>query len=234
MADGNAGEERHPSTIWVISFIDLMTLMLSFFVLLFSMSHVKVDQWQHLTDTLSTTLNPTRAKPTSIPQAEYNISTIFRKRAINLDYLQAVLRQKVDKSEVLRQSLVVLLDDRIILSLSGEQLFRPGTAALTDPARVELFELGGVLSTIENQIGVAGYSEEDGFQGTTYTSDWELSLARAITVANAFKTAGYSDEILSYGYGRARNVELAGTSPERRRILSRRIDIAIMATGGAL
>jgi len=233
MAD-RRGEARHPSVIWVISFIDLLTLMLSFFVLLFSMSHVKVDKWQKLIDTLSTTLNPTRAKPTSVPSAEYNISTIFRKRAINLDYLHAVLQQKIDRSDVLRQSLVVLLEDRIILSLSGEQLFRPATAALTDQARVELFELGGVLSRIENQIGVSGYSEEDDFTGASYTSDWELSLARAITVANALKSAGYGGEILSYGYGRSRNIELARTSPEQRRILSRRIDIAIMATGGAL
>ena len=99
---------------------------------------------------------------------------------------------------------------------------------------MELFELGGALSRIENQIGVAGYSEEDDLQGASYTSDWELSLARAITVANALKSAGYSEEILSYGYGRSRNIELAGASVERRRILSRRIDIAIMATGGAL
>jgi len=234
MAEAESAKERHPSVIWVITFIDLLTLMLTFFVMLFAMSHVKIDKWQHLIDTLSTTLNPNRAKPTPVPTAEYNISSIFRKRAINLDYLVAVLQQKVDKSDVLKESLLVLLEDRIIMSLSGERLFRAGTAALTDEARVELFELGGVLRNIENQIGVAGYSEEDTFTGMSYTSDWELSLARAITVANALKSAGYASEILSYGYGRSRNVQLAGTSAERRRILSRRIDIAIMATGGAL
>jgi chemotaxis protein MotB len=233
MADAQA-KERHPSVVWVISFIDLLTLMLTFFVMLFAMSHVKVDKWQHLIDTLSTTLNPGREKPTTVPTAEYNISTIFRKRAINLDYLIAVLQQKVDKSDVLKDSLLVPLEDRIIMSLAGQRLFRPGTAALTDAARVELFELGGVLRTIQNQIGVAGYSEEESFEGNSYTSDWELSLARAITVANALRSAGYRDEIVSYGYGRSRNVELAGTSAERRQILSRRIDIAIMATGGAL
>ena len=234
MADTQLPKERHPSIIWVVSYIDLLTLMLTFFVMLFAMSHVKIDKWQHLIDTLSTTLNPNRARPTQVPTAEYNISSIFRKRAINLDYLVAVLQQKLDKSEGLKDSFLVLLEDRIIMSLPGERLFRPGTAALTDQAQVELFELGSVLRNIENQIGVAGYSEESSFEGSSYTSDWELSLARAITVSNALKSAGYSGEILSYGYGRSRNDQLAGASPERRRILSRRIDIAIMATGGAL
>jgi len=235
VADHRLPQQRHqPNVIWVLSLIDLFTLMLVFFVMMFAMSHVKIDKWQHLIDTLSTTFNPNRAMPVTVPSADYNISSIFRKRAINLDYLVAVLQQKVDRSEVLKDSLLVLLEDRIILSLSGERLFRPGTAALTDGALAELFELGGVLRNIENQIGVSGYSEEESFAGASYTSDWELSLARAITVSNALKSAGYSQQVLSYGYGRSRNIELAGTSIERRRILSRRIDIAIMATGGAL
>lgn len=220
-------------TIWIISLIDLLTLMLCFFVMLVAMSKIKTDKWQHVIDTLSTTMNPTRATPQAVPSADYNISTIFRRRAINLDYLMAVLEQKVAKSEVLKDSTLVLLEDRLILSLSGERLFRSGTAQLADRARTELFELGGVLRNIENQIGVAGYSEEDSFEGASYTSDWELSLARSIQVGNALKSAGYRSEILSYGYGRSRNIELAGISAERRQILSRRIDIVIMATGGS-
>jgi len=226
-------DDPNRGTIWVVSLIDLMTLLLCFFVMLVSMSKIKTDKWQHLIDTLSTTMNPTRVTPQVAPSADYNISTIFRRRAINLEYLTAVLQQKVDKSAVLKDSTLVMLEDRVILSLSGERLFRPATAELADQARAELFELGGVLRNIENQIGVAGYSEEESFEGASYTSDWELSLARSIQVANALKSAGYGAEILSYGYGRSRNIELAGTAPERRQILSRRIDIVIMATGGS-
>ena len=226
-------DDPNRGTIWVVSLIDLMTLLLCFFVMLVSMSKIKTDKWQHLIDTLSTTMNPTRVTPQVAPSADYNISTIFRRRAINLEYLTAVLQQKVDKSAVLKDSTLVMLEDRVILSLSGERLFRPATAELADQARAELFELGGVLRNIENQIGVAGYSEEESFEGASYTSDWELSLARSIQVANALKSAGYGAEILSYGYGRSRNIEFAGTAPERRQILSRRIDIVIMATGGS-
>ena len=226
-------DDPNRGTIWVVSLIDLMTLLLCFFVMLVSMSKIKTDKWQHLIDTLSTTMNPTRVTPQVEPSADYNISTIFRRRAINLEYLTAVLQQKVDKSAVLKDSTLVMLEDRVILSLSGERLFRPATVELADQARAELFELGGVLRNIENQIGVAGYSEEESFEGASYTSDWELSLARSIQVANALKSAGYGAEILSYGYGRSRNIELAGTAPERRQILSRRIDIVIMATGGS-
>ena len=226
-------DDPNRGTIWVVSLIDLMTLLLCFFVMLVSMSKIKTDKWQHLIDTLSTTMNPTRVTPQVAPSADYNISTIFRRRAINLEYLTAVLQQKVDKGAVLKDSTLVMLEDRVILSLSGERLFRPATVELADQARAELFELGGVLRNIENQIGVAGYSEEESFEGASYTSDWELSLARSIQVANALKSAGYGAEILSYGYGRSRNIELAGTAPERRQILSRRIDIVIMATGGS-
>ena len=45
---------------WMITFTDLASLLLAFFVLLFSMSSVRMDSWQVAIDSLSRTLNPTR------------------------------------------------------------------------------------------------------------------------------------------------------------------------------
>ena len=66
----------------------------------------------------------------------------------------------------------------------------------------------------------------------TYSSDWELSLARAVSVANELKRAGYMEEILSFGYGGARSFRLANVSKDRRQNLSRRVDIVIMSIRG--
>ncbi|MDP6427407.1 MAG: flagellar motor protein MotB [Rhodospirillales bacterium] len=232
MANDPRNSPAQPSAIWLLTFTDLVALLLTFFVMLFSMSNVKVDRWKEMIDALSQTLNPARTEPIKVPSAEYNISSVFRKRAINLDYLTAVLNQKIERSEVLKSSQLVTMEDRLIISLPGTQLFQAESAALSRDAGAALFDLGGVLRHIDNQIGVNGYSEEEKFSGTEYKSDWELSLARAVAVANALKRAGYDDQIVSFGFGNTRSSKLKDIAAEKRRLLSRRIDIVIMATGG--
>jgi len=203
-----------PSAIWLLTFTDLVALLLTFFVMLFAMSNVKIDRWKEMIDTLSQSLNPARSEPTKVPSAQYNISSVFRKRAINLDYLTAVLNQKIERSEVLKNSLIVTLEDRLIISLPGARLFAAKSAAFNQNASAALFDLGGVLRHIDNQIGVNGYSEEANVGETIYKSDWELSLARAVAVANELKRAGYSDQ-WSVSYRSLRRDAHNWTSNER-------------------
>ena len=221
-----------PSAIWLLTFTDLVALLLTFFVMLFAMSNVKIDRWKEMIDTLSQSLNPARSEPTKVPSAQYNISSVFRKRAINLDYLTAVLNQKIERSEVLKNSLIVTLEDRLIISLPGARLFAAKSAAFNQNASAALFDLGGVLRHIDNQIGVNGYSEEANVGETIYKSDWELSLARAVAVANELKRAGYSDQIVTFGFGNSHSSKLSGLAEDHGRLLSRRVDIVILAVGG--
>ena len=232
MASDLRVSSSQPSAIWLLTFTDLVALLLTFFVMLFSMSNVKIDRWKEMIDTLSQSLKPARAEPAKVPSAQYNISSVFRKRAINLDYLTAVLKQKIEHSEVLKNSLIVPLEDRLIISLPGAQLFAATSAAINQDAGAALFDLGGVLRHIDNQIGINGYSEEANVGESVYKSDWELSLARAVAVANELKRAGYGDQIVTFGFGNSHASKLRGLAEDQGRLLSRRVDIVIMAVGG--
>lgn len=220
------------SNTWLIIFTDVVALLLTFFVMLFSVSNVKFDRWKEMIDVLSQMLNPAKDVVIVVPTAEYNIANVFRKRAINLEYLYAVADTKLKQDQLLKGSPIVYLDDWIIVSLPGQLMFAPGSATPTEPARQALFNLGGGLRHIDNELGVNGYSEEDDFAGKAYASDWELSLARAIAVANELTKAGYTEDILSFGYGRSRSSALRELPEERRRTLSRGIDIVIKSNGG--
>ena len=225
--------QARPSSIWLITFTDLVALMLTFFVMLFSMSSVKIDRWNEMTDALSKALNPTRETTAAVPTAQYNISTVFRRRAINLDYLTAVLKERVENDPLLAAGLLTRLDDRLVLSLSGDRIFPAESAELNEGAKQALFNLGGVLRHLNNQISVDGYMDPAGAGGGAYASIWELSLARAVAVANAFRRAGYPEDIVSYGYADSRFARLAGVATaERRGDLARRIDIIILSTSG--
>ncbi len=219
------------TTAWMITFTDLVALMLTFFVMLFAMSNVKVDKWELMTDALSQSLNPERVKSEARPTAEYNVPSVYRKRAINLDYLAGVFEETVAGDPTLAGSKVIRLEDRLILALPGDLLFEPGQAVLTERARPTLFNLGGVLRNIENRISVNGHSDPVSAGVGEYATNWELSLARAIAVANALRRAGYTEDIAALGYADSRLFELpSGMDEERRRALARRVDIVIQPT----
>ncbi|MEX2451001.1 MAG: flagellar motor protein MotB [Rhodospirillales bacterium] len=215
---------------WLIIFTDLVSLMLTFFVLLFSMSNLKVDKWESITDSLSQSLSPTSSKKVAAATAQFNIASIFRKRAINLDYLSALLEDMIPKDPLLAEGKLIRLEDRLIITLPGKILFAPGDSKLTEKARESLFNLGGVLRNIGNEIGVNSHTAPGKVQGTEYESNWELSLARSISVANELRRSGYTETVTSYGYADSLYSQLPEMPENERRELSQRIDIVIRPT----
>ena len=218
------------SNSWIIIFTDLVSLMLTFFVLLFAMSTIKVDKWESITDSLSQSLSPTSSKKVAAATAQFNIASIFRKRAINLGYLSALLGDMISKDELLGQGKLINLEDRLIITLPGNILFAAGESKLKEKARKALFNLGGVLRNIGNEIGVNGHTAPGKVQGDVYQSNWELSLARAIAVANELRRSGYTETITSYGYADSLYSQLPKMAESERREHSRRIDIIIRPT----
>ncbi len=219
---------------WMIIFTDLVSLMLTFFVLLFSMSNVQADKWKTMTDALSQTLNPSSALSVEATSSSFNIANILRRKAINLDYLASVLEKAIADDPLLSRSVLMRLDDRLVIALPGDLLFPSGRAVLSKKASKALFDLGGVLRNIGNQIGVNGHSDPTPPGKGEYTSNWELSLARAIAVANLLRRSGYMDDITAYGYADSYYSRLPDIPEEQKTAMGRRVDIVVMPNAGKL
>jgi chemotaxis protein MotB len=221
-------EKPHEIPPYLVTFTDTVSLVLTFFVMLFAMSNVQVERWKEMVDTLSQALNPARQATISVPTEQFNIASVFRKRAINLDYLMAVLEENMVDDPLLARSRLTRLEDRLVISLPGDLLFDPGSALLSEKARQALFDLGGVLRNIANQIIVSGHTDPQPTRGGEYASNWELSMARAVAVSNALRRSGYLQEITALGYADARLLDLPPMPTEERYALARRVDLAIM------
>lgn len=218
---------------WMITFSDLISLLLAFFVLLFSMYSVKFDRWQSTVESLSEALNPRRADAIAPFTSPFNIAKVSRKRVFDLDYLATLLQQSFNGDALLAESHIMRRPDRLIVALPGDLLFDPGRAVLTQGARDAIFNLGGILRSLGNQIGVNGHSDPAPVNNPEYASNWELSLARAAAVANALRRSGYEKEIVAYGFADSRYDELPPMNVNRRHALARRVDIVIFATAGS-
>ena len=144
---------------WMVTFTDLALLMLTFFVMLFAMSNVKSNQWDDMVDAFSRQLNLLKQKQIAAATAEYTISTVYRRRAIDLDYLVSVLEKIIRDDDVLAQSNLVRHDDRLLIALPGDLLFQPGSAILAPEAERTLFNLGGILRNIGNAVAINGHTD---------------------------------------------------------------------------
>ncbi|MFK7838836.1 MAG: flagellar motor protein MotB [Bdellovibrionales bacterium] len=229
-------DEKVETPLWLITFTDIMALMLTFFVLLYSMSVPEVKKWEDL----STSINEGFSKfysPQKFAGAQdtLSIDKIDRTQALNLNYLRDLIEVKMKEDELLGDVKIISAKDKIIISLPEDLLFEGGDNDVTTQGKRALFSLGGLLARIRNRVEVVGHSDPRPITNPNakFASNWELSLARAASVSNVLLQVGYVRDVITRGMSSARYDELPETLPEQTRLdLSRRVDIVVMKDDG--
>lgn len=217
------------SDAWLVTFSDLLALMLTFFVLVFSMSQIRLDAWESMVEAMTDRLSPREEwreiRLVQEPQAEH----VHRAGAVELGYLEAVLTEKLRADPLLGDAVLHRLDDRIILSLPGDQMFAPGRAELRPEARRAVVLLADALRFIANQVEIEGHSVPEGEGAATETAAWGLSLARALEIADVVSSEGKVDHLRASGLGSARFYEISPRLDTRRRLrLGDRVDLVVL------
>ena len=108
-------------------------------------------------------------------------------------------------------------------------LFSAGTATLLPQAQIMLDKVAGALKDVTNPMRIEGYTDDQLIRSELYPSNWELSLARTVTVIKRFERARIASWRLSAtGYGQFRPT--ASNSTAEGRAKNRRVAIIIMAS----
>lgn len=214
---------------WIVTFTDLLALILAFFVLLFAMSQIKLQAWDAFVEALTDRLNPRDEWHVPALLLEQQAERVLAERAVNLDYLRAILEEKVEADPLLKQAVVHHLGNRLVVSLPGDAMFREGGATLTEAARDALLLLGDALQFVGNQIDIVGHGLPPSLgEDAPAARSWMVSLSRALSVADLISSAGYVDQPRVVGLGDGRYYELdPGLSSSLRRRLGTRVDIVI-------
>ena len=215
---------------WMLSFGDLISLMMVFFVMLFSMSTLEQEEFQAIVSSLAQQFNPTADIARPKPAVDLDIPKINAPKAYSLDYLRALFSDKFAADPLLRKVSVHQLHDRLVLSLPSDSVFETGSARLRDSAREAVFLLGDLLRYVSNRIDINGHTDPDPVSSPEFPSNWELSLSRAIAVANALRRSGYERPINAFGFASSRFGDLSVTIPAPKRYqLARRVDVVVRA-----
>lgn len=221
----------HGNAQWLISMTDLVSILLCFFVLMFSMSTVETEKWRKLLNVPTTSQSTAPVQPEAKPPAPQQMPRVRLEPAIDLGYLGAVLAAKLSDDVVLRDGLLAQGEEGLILALPSHLLFSPGSAEPSPRAAAALVRLGEIVRNLNNQIEVRGYTDPTPIATAQFPSNWELSLARAEAVADALTKAGYQRPIAAIGQADTRFGEIPSNFPEAvRRQLARRVDVVIGPT----
>ena len=215
---------------WMLTFTDLVALMLTFFVMLFAMSQVEERRWQNLTDALAQGLNAVREIPAATPVSSLGLEGETPLAGEDLDYLLSLLGEQASADPALAGFRLDRRRGALVLSLPGALLFDVGSSDLAPGGRRVLRSVARLLGNLRNRIEIAGHADPRTPVGG-YASNWELSLARSLKAAEVLGGYGYDGRVLVRGYGDSRYDALpAGLALAERRALARRVEIVIRPT----
>lgn len=224
-----AGRKYGGSASWMVTLVDLVSLMLAFFVLRFAMTTLDTPSFEKAAGSISLVLGRQVSVVEQAPPVSLSVEAERSRQGFSLGYLEPVLLAKMAGDPVLRQARIERAGERMVIALPADTLFPVGGSDLTSDARDAVAVLSTALSTLPNRIDVVGHADPQPINGGgRFSSNWELSLARADAVARRLVETGFPRQPTVEGQGDSRFSDVAPTlEMERRYALSRRVDVVI-------
>ena len=207
MAGRKRQDEPIDSQRWMVTFSDLVTLMLTFFVLTLSMSSLDGGKLKKTFSRGDAEIHGGTALVNLTPQSGSHTDWGGggdEERAVRTALEEAVADEIGDLG--LERALDVREDGRgAVLTLAADTTFKVGDATITATGRETLGALVAVLRRPGILIEVEGHTDATVSRSWTYRDNWELSIARASAVARFLADAGINPATLAVaGYGSSR------------------------------
>lgn|SRR5690625_229274 len=208
-------KKRKGSPRWMVTYSDMVTLILVFFILLFSMSRIDQLKFESITesfqnrnvlDFISTDIlseEPSGNNGQNSGQADNGNHDENQNEETDLNELKEQLEKWEDKEDELTALMMDVetfleeedLEDQVSATRSAEGvtlvlqdsiLFDSGEASLLDSGKPFLNEVARLLSDMPNKVRVEGHTDSRPISTYRYPSNWELSGARAGRVVRHF------------------------------------------------
>ena len=186
---------------WQMSFNDLLTVLLTFFILLVSMSDIHLDKVQELSA---------------------SAAAVFGSKETEMEKKSTQLIHQISTINGLSVSRVA---GGISIVLPESLLYHSGSADIID--KDVLRQLGLKLKAADGSIRVEGHTDEIPVTNKSFPTNWELSTQRAVNVVKLLIGECGIDpgKLSAAGYADSKPVA-PNDSPEGR-ALNRRVNVLI-------
>lgn len=212
---------------WLVTFADLMSLLLTFFVLLLSFSTTEVIKFREAMGSIREALGLSSPDdPSKIPAGKDPLTEEIPEigsRSLPLAKVEQQLQAMLENFGLQKQGETRRTAYGVILRLKGDLMFQSGRAELSPETFGLLEGLARYIAGVGGRIDVIGHTDNLPISTPVYPSNWELSAARAGQVVRYLVEHGVPAERLR-AIGQADTVPIADNGTAEGRARNRRVE----------
>ncbi|MRJ03141.1 MAG: flagellar motor protein MotB [Epsilonproteobacteria bacterium] len=215
---------------WLVSFGDLMSLLLTFFILLYSMSTVSVEKFYQSIRGITEAFggrSPTEESNTLIPN---KVDLEFKKLHEKLKKKERLKRELMEIKQMLAEAgieaQVIEHGEKFVLRVQSDSIFPPGSDQPTPEVKGYFLAFCERFKDSGYRINIIGYTDNTPISSPRFFNNWELSAFRAISILKLFTQCGYDPRYLS-AVGRGEYDPIAPNDTPENRGKNRRVEFEI-------
>jgi chemotaxis protein MotB len=215
---------------WLVSYADFITLLFAFFTTMYAISTVDNQKLSDMVDSMRTAFDAKKVDASKLPPKNTPRATKVppEMTAGALDELKNRLSKRLE-SQITGGQVGLEVDPRgLVITIREAGVFQIGSADLSPAARGVLREVADAMQDLDNQVRIEGHTDDVPIHTVKFSSNWELSTARATTVIAFFvQERGLSPTRFSAA-GYAEFHPRIASSAADARAQNRRVDIVIL------
>jgi chemotaxis protein MotB len=233
MAHKQKHEAEESSERWLLTYADMITLLLVFFIVLYSMANIDREKFGAVAASMARAFGRGEGLITGLggggssASAPIFFSTLPQQQQ---DFLSvgAAMAEFADKAGLTGDIAVNMTYEGIVISLSDALVFEPGGAEISESAKATLITVAEVLREVENPLRVEAHTDNVPTNNSAFPTNWELSVDRSVAIVRYLaEQCGIDPSRLSAaGYGEYRPVVPNDT--REHRAINRRAEIVIL------
>lgn len=235
---------------WMTTYSDLVTLLLTFFILLFSMASIDVQKFQEVAFSLRSTFSNISSGSEFMENSGDSMISItpydneLKENELIENQLEDITEAEKNKHaaiDIAKEGIEKLIKDMglsenitvidkenvVIFRVDSLILFDSGKADLKDSGKLIIEKMGIIFKEIKTDILVQGHADDRPISTAIFPSNWELSTKRATNVVKYLAEKSGVEQKYFTATGNAEFKPIVSNDTEYNRQKNRRIDIVI-------
>lgn len=225
---------------WLATYADTITLLLTFFVLLYSMATIDNEKIKQLSTAFKTFMSGEEgATLMKYDLYDGEVPLIGGETSEAVQGGEGITEQEKIYNDIKNfvesnnlSEVVEIVDDErgVAMQLKSNILFETSSSNLKEDSKVILKKINSIISSLKNPILVEGHTDNRPINTDRFPSNWELSADRAVNVVRYFVEVLGEDPKRFSATGYAEFKPVAPNNNYENMAKNRRVDILIVTS----
>jgi chemotaxis protein MotB len=227
----NSINKTHSNDRYLITYADLLTLLFALFIILYAMSKPDMEKMQEVLHAINNVFSPNQIIDGNNLSPDVTSSKnppviLFPSQPKNIPDMQNEVETAL--SQLIQSNTVIFerIPEGVKLLIPNNFLFQSAKATLLQQSYIMLDTIANIIGKLDMQIQVDGHTDAVPIKSFTYSSNWELSAARAVSIVQELIAKGVPENnLVVRAFGEQRPI--ADNITEEGKEKNRRVEIII-------